>query len=690
MRFYPLVISAVYLCAIPMLFAGESGNGIWDSDFLRGWSFLKSGANPNADTSNWEKVDLPHTWNALDGQTRKYYRGPGVYCKTFRLDEDTQGKRVFIRFRGVASKAQIYLNGELLGEHKGAFGPFCYELSDLLDYDGENELRVLADNSHDNTIPPLSGDFNIFGGIYRPVELLIENPVCISPLRRGSHGVSARQRNVSDAAADLEIGTLVDNGTEREQRVALRSSLIDADGRSVAEAESESVCRPNAARELKTKLHLADPHLWNGIKDPYLYGVKLQLICDGEVVDSYEFEQGFRFFDIDPEKGFFLNGKRYPLWGVNRHQDWEDMGWALTPKQHERDMELIAEMGARSIRLAHYPQSEYFFQLCDRNGLLVTAELPLVNKVDKSAAFAENSRLQMEEMIDLYGNYTSVFAYGLFNEIYHRRSDNADSVLNEMNALCHRRDDTRYTYGATNQGGRHPELNHCTDLLAFNGYPGWYGGSSAGMSSTIGRYQKLGGSRGIGISEYGAGASIKQHETHPDKPVPKGRWHPEEYQTLHHEKQFEIIRNDPRVWGSYVWNMFDFASNSRNEGDRGGINDKGLVTHDREVCKDAFYFYKANLSTNPVLYIASRRHKRRSELENPVKLYSNVGPAELFVNGKSAGVKEPNDMHIARWEEVCLEEGVNRIVVKSTDAGTQFEDECVWTADIPDALGGQR
>jgi len=674
---------SIFASLLALLITGSIS--AWAQDLSTGWKFLKEKTTPSAQTQSWEDVTVPHTWNAIDAQNGGgkdkhsrdgYYRGPASYAKSFIAPETMEGKRVFIRFDAVSTYAEVYLNGTRLGEHKGGFGAFAFEITDTLKIGKENDLRVMASNAWNENIPPLSGDFPIFGGIYRPVTLIVKEQLCISPLHRGSHGVFLRQEKVSEQSASLSVTTLLDNAEKRATHATVKYELIDAEDSVVAEATDQQQIKAGGTIESKAVLTLANPHLWNGRMDPYLYTVRVSVIANGESVDSFTMKQGFRYFSVDPDKGFFLNGKSYQLWGINRHQDQEDKGWALTSEDHKLDMDIINEMGTRSIRLAHYPHSEYIFQLCDEMGILVTAELPLVDCITDSPEFIENTTLQMNEIIDLQGNHTCVFAYGLYNEMYQRTSPPAEELLTAMSDLCKRRDPTRYTYGGTNKGGR-MDLNRTTELLAFNGYLGWYRGTSAEMENHIASYLIKSEGRGIAISEYGAGASIKHQETRPQKPRAAGKWHPEGYQAQHHEVQFEIMKKTPQVWGTYLWNMFDFASVWRDEGDRPGINDKGLVTHDRKTRKDAFFFYKANWSDHPVLYITSRRHTLRAETDTPIKVYSNQGPVTLIVNGTKIGTKEPSDMKIALWDRVTLKEGENTIEVIAGDQ----KDRCSWVVD---------
>lgn len=654
-------------------------------DMSNGWKFIKKASSPAAAEESWENVTIPHTWNVIDAQNGGgkdkhskdgYYRGPASYAKSFTALQALKGKRVFLRFDAVSTAAKVYLNGTYLGEHRGGFGAFTFEITEALKVGQENDLRVMASNAWNENIPPLAGDFPIFGGIYRPVTLIVKELICINPLRNGSHGVFLRQQNVSEQSATLHVTTLLNNAKKTTADATVKYELIDTEGNVAASATDHQKINPGGEAESNAKLELDHPHLWNGRMDPYLYTLNVSVNENGKTLDQFSMKQGFRFFNVDPDKGFYLNGKSYPLWGINRHQDQEDKGWALTYEDHKLDMDIINEMGTRAIRLAHYPHAECIYQMCDELGILVTAELPLVDCITDSPEFTDNTIQQMNEIIDLQGNHTCVFAYGIYNEMYQRESPPAEKLLTEMSQLCKHRDSSRYTYGGTNKGSR-MDLNRTTELLAFNGYLGWYRGTSSEVKNHITSYLKASEGRGIAVSEYGAGASIKHHETRTKKPKANGKWHPEEYQALHHEIQFEAMKKTPQIWGTFLWNMFDFASVWRDEGDRPGINDKGVVTRDRKTRKDAFYFYKANWSVEPVLYITSRRHTLRSETDTPIKIYSNQGAVTLTVNGMKIGTKDPSEMKVALWKNIILKKGENKIKVTTSDQ----QDSCTWTVD---------
>ena len=649
--------------------------------FVAGWSFVKGDITAADNSINWEPVTIPHTWNAadaLDGggtdvQSRDgYYRGPGWYRKVFTADPTFSGKRIFLRFEGVGSVADVYLNGQHLGQHRGAFGAFCFELTGGLKPGATNELRVRADNSWRADLPPLSGDFPMFGGIYRPVSLLVKATACITPLDYASPGVYITQKTTQEEAA-VAVLTKIDNaGPTADFQV--QCDIKDASGAILA-SEIRTV-RIAGKADVTQEFKLSKPHLWNGRKDPYLHTAEVTLKKNGVPMDLTVQPMGLRFFHVDPEKGFFLNGEPYTLYGVCSHQDRPIKGWAVSETDHEEDIRLIQEIGARAVRLAHYQHADHVYELCDKAGLMVWAELPLVDCISAGPEFAENAKTQLLELVRQQYNHPSIFCWSLFNEMFHRDSADAIPLLKQLNALCKQEDAGRYTTCASNK--RRPDLCTITDLLAFNAYPGWYNTGPDAMGQPLTAFNVLGNRRGVAVSEYGAGASIKQHQQNPTKPVPTSKWHPEEWQSIVHERNYATMKDAGYCWGSFLWNMFDFASSWRDEGDAPGINDKGIVTYDRKTRKDAFYFYKANWSEEPVLYLTSRRHTERDTALTPIKVYCNGSEITLRVNGEKIGTQRTDDLRIATWDDVRLKSGDNLIQVEATIRGQVLTDTCTW------------
>ncbi len=668
------VIAAIYLLVIGNAFS----QNITTPQLSSQWHFIKQNVAIDADFSTWEQVSVPHTWNAVDasnggGTTDPsnpgYYRGPGWYAQTLNIDNSMANKRVFVRFEAVSLVADVYFNGTHLGQHTGAFGAFCYELTNHINFGGVNTLRVRADNTYRNDVAPLAGDFPVFGGIYRPVELIVKNNTCITPLDYASTGVYLTQKNVSSLSADVDVLTKVDAKTIGEN-ITITTKITDKDGTLVAD-KSEAVVVSAAQMERTHSFTIANPNLWEGLSNPYMYTVEVTLTSGATVIDSVSQKLGFRYFSIDPVNGFFLNGKKYTVYGVNRHQDTDGKGWALSNSDHDLDISMIKEIGARGVRLAHYPHSTYFYDKCDENGILVWAEIPLVELTTESTAFELNTKQQLTELIRQHYNHPAIFTWSIFNEI--KYANTALPLLRSLNTLCKTEDPNRLTSAATHIANA--DLCNTTDLLAFNAYPGWYNGDATDMGSYLGNYNSLGKNRGVGISEYGAGASIYHHQ-YDHRTVPTSNWHPEEWQAYVHEETYRTIKNTQYCWGSFVWNMFDFSSAWRSEGDTEGRNDKGLVTYDRQTRKDAFYYYKANWSSEDVVHLTAKRFTKRYEEYTIVKAYSNVGDLELLVNGVSMGVKSPDEVKICRWENISLLPGINTVTVKNS-TGT-ITDTAQW------------
>lgn len=634
-----------------------------------GWTFAR-GDQPQA----WQHVDVPHCWNAHDGTSPNYYRGMGTYCCSFDAPRTRASERVFVRFEGVSQDATVWLNGRRLGRHQGAFTAFCFELTHLLKPRG-NELRVEVTNAPDPMIAPLEGDFTIFGGIYRPVWLLVLPATCFTPLDYASSGVYISQDEVTDERARLTVRTRVDAQHSVGAKLSLRTTVIDPQGRPVVVQTQGAAVMRDQFWEISQPLAIDRPMLWNGIDNPQRYHFVLELLHGGRVVDTLGIDMGLRYFSVDPNRGFWLNGRSYPLRGVNRHQDRQGMGWAISTREHDQDMALIREIGANCIRLAHYPHADYFYTLCDRAGMMVWAEIPYIGRGTRAAAFDATTMQQLIELIRQNFNHESIFCWSLFNEL--GGPDRPDELVAMLNDLAHREDPTRLTVAAANQDGR-PE-NDMTDIMAYNTYPGWYWADPGTMRWAI--EWKLGKGRAIAISEYGAGASIHQHDQHiTQAPKTDGPWHPEQWQAIVHEGTYAQIAAHPALWGSFVWNMFDFASAGRHEGDTQGINDKGLVTYDRKVRKDAFYFYQANWSKQPMVYITSRRHTPRTEALTDVKVYSNCPSVIITVDGVPMPV-ERLGMGIFVARGVTLRPGDNHIeaVAATAQHGTTISDRCIWT-----------
>lgn len=668
----------------------------------QGWHFIKKDIE-NAyyikiNDSNWETVSLPHTWNAFDVQdgggvksgiighrNPGYYRGVGWYRTRISIPLELKNNRIFLHFQAAGSVADVYINESHLGQHLGAFSAFCYEITPFIKGGEENVIAVKVNNSWREDLPPLSGDFPVMGGLYRPVYLILKNKICFTPLDYASPGIYLKQVNVNDKQAEIELMAKISNMDDKINTFLIKTTIYDAEGRGIQIIEKEFKTELNQTFNIIQNILINKPHLWNGRLDPYIYKVKVELISNNIILDKIIQPLGLRYYHVDPEKGFFLNGNHYPLNGVNRHQDRFNKGWALTYADQNEDLSLLIEMGVNAIRLAHYQHSEYFYTLCDKNGILVWAELSIVNKVKFTDSFLDNSKSMLIELIRQNFNHPSIFTWSLANEIGLFQLRNPVSIMKKLNYLAHKEDPTRPTILAgISVAFFRKKLHRLTDLLGWNHYPGWYYFNATKMGSHLKKLNKVGNYRGICVSEYGAGASIyhhKQNLTHKDKIKPSGHFHPEEKQNLVHEENYRQMVKLPFVWGTFVWNMFDFAVSFRDEGDTPGRNDKGLVTYDRKVKKDAFFFYKANWTQEPMVYITSRRHKDRDEIDTEIKVYSNCDKVKLIINEKVIGCIPKEDLGIFRFPKYELSLGMNKIDVIGTLKDQKVTDSCIWNVN---------
>ena len=652
----------------------------------KSWRFIRqdvAGAEvAQFDDSTWQPVSLPHTWNNLDGQDGggNYYRGPAWYRRHFTPDRQLAGKSLFLQFDGAATTADVFVNGTRVGTHKGNFAAFCFDVTSLLQVGRDNVIAVRVDNAATNEIAPLSADFTVFGGLYRDVHLLVLDNLSVSPLDYASPGVYIKQVAVTPEQAELEITTKLRNANAASKPATIHYLITNREGKPTQELSAQATVEAGGSTDVVQKILLAHPHLWNGRPDPYLYQLTVEVRDGRQLTDSVTQSFGVRSFRVDPDQGFFLNGRHYPLYGVSRHQDRIDKGWAIGPAEHDEDFQLIEELGCTAVRLAHYQHAQHFYDLCDKGGLIVWAELPYVNASGPLPAFGENARTQLTELVKQNFNHPSIVCWCLFNELHSKNSWNdapADwSLVPELNKLVKELDPTRLSVSASCIKADDP-LNRVTDIMAFNRYPGWYFGAPTLWPHTLDELREKLPGRCIGISEYGAGASVQCHESNPKQPKTDGHWHPEEYQCTVHETAWKAMKERPWLWCTFIWNMFDFAVDNRDEGDHAGRNDKGLVTYDRKTKKDAFYWYKANWTDAPLVYITSRRFVNRTEPRTPVKIYSNCDTVELKVNGVSQSAIRSDD-HIFLWNDVTLKPGKNRIEAVGISAGKKHIDSCEW------------
>ena len=644
------------------------------------WSFRFS-HQVNANAAR--RVDLPHTWNAQDalGGKYDYKRGIGNYTKKIFIRPEWQSKRLFLRFEGANCVSNVFVNGKHIGEHRGGYGAFVFEITDKVEYGKENTLLVRVNNGEQLDVMPLVGDFNFYGGIYRDVHLLLTDNLCISPLDYASSGVYLIQQQVTDKQATICARVNLSNGTGELRKAVLRLQVNDGK-KTVYETEKEVSMIPHTDVQVENiEFILKNPRLWNGTQDPFMYQTVVTLIKDGKELDKVEQPLGVRYYITDPDKGFFLNGKHLPLHGVCRHQERAEVGNALYPVHHEEDTRIMLDMGVNAVRLAHYPQATYMYDLMDKYGIVTWAEIPFVGPggyADKGfvdqPSFRENGKEQLKEMIRQHYNHPSICFWGLFNELK-EQGDNPVEYIKELNAMAHREDPTRPTTSASNQEGA---LNFITDHIAWNRYDGWYGATPATLATWLDATHKNHPEIKIAISEYGAGASIYHQQDSLVQTVPGSWWHPENWQTEYHIQNWKIINERPYVWASFVWNMFDFGAAHRMEGDRSGINDKGLVTHDRKIKKDAYYFYRANWNPEPMIYIAGRRNVNRVKPLVDVQVFSNVEEVILIVNDCQCRRMKPDSLKVCLFKEVPLRKGRNEIEVRASDSKKQLIDRCTW------------
>ncbi|HVR60574.1 MAG TPA: discoidin domain-containing protein [Polyangia bacterium] len=621
--------------------------------------------------SAWSQVTLPHTWNALDGEDggSNYYRGIGWYRRHVTVPADTTGRRVYLQFDGSNIVTDVYVNGTQAGEHRGGFGAFRYDVTGLV-VAGDNVVAVKVSNASVTDVLPLTADFTFFGGMYRDAHLLIVDPLHIDADDFGSPGVYITPTNVTAASSGLTARVRVTNVGPTDMTADVSVAIRDASGATVTTLTASQSVAVGATSDVTMNTTIANPHLWNGRVDPYLYTAAVTVSRAGVASDADTETFGFRFFSLSASTGFSLNGSYLDLHGVNRHQDRLDKGWAIGKTEHDQDMALITEMGATAIRLAHYEHAQYFYSLCDQNGLVVWAEVPLVNNVTASTAFNNNAQQQLKELIRQSYNHPSIMFWSLSNEL----ADNPDPnpLMTTMQTLAKAEDPSRITTLATNLGDNDPIVAH-TDAVGFNKYFGWYGGSYNDFAGWADQIHANFPARKIGVSEWGAGAGPSIHS---ENPVSQD--HSEEYQMLLHEAHWQAMRTRPFLWGKFIWNMFDFAVDSRNEGETPGRNDKGMVTYDRNTKKDVFFFYKANWSSSPVLYITSRRFTTRTPAAITVKVYANTDDVTLTVNGVSLGTKTSTN-HIYSWTNVALRTGANVVQAAGNNSGAPYTDSVTWT-----------
>jgi beta-galactosidase len=687
-----------------------------------GWRFQQSAAitgaeKRNFDDSAWQALDVPHSWNRIGnaGTERSplsnSVQGIGWYRLRFATPAARGTSRYFLEFDGVGAIADVWLNCHYLGKHAGAFSRFRFDATAAIDPSGNNVLVVKADNSRPQpgsstaAVIPLSGDFFVFGGIYRSVTLVATHAAHVDLLDYGGPGVYAHAVSIEPAVAVVQVATRVVNDGPKPAKVLIETAVEAADGKIVASTSSQSDGLSAKVVVIPATVRIAQPRLWQGVKDPYLYRTVVTLRSPhGEILDRVSQPLGLRIVAFDPDKGFFLNGQHLFLQGAAMHQDRPVQGWAISRADQEQDFDYLLDMGGNAVRLAHYQHDQRSYEIADERGIVAWAEIPLVNQVSfdgtpASEAFAANATQQLLELIRQNYNHPSIAVWSIANEIDLRATQAGGpskprSLLESLNRLAKSEDPGRFTtladcceVGLPPHTGSdvaniapRDEVVGVTDVAGYNRYFGWYTGKFGDFGVMLDaahvRHPRL----PLAVSEYGAGAALTQHSDDPaGGPInPHGRPHPEELQNLYHEASWSALRERPYLWGVFIWNLFDFSSDSRHEGDLTDINEKGLVSYDRTVAKDAFYFYRANWSARPTLHLVGRRYTDRAYAVLDVKAYSNAAQASLSLNGRDQGATSCAE-GVCLWRGIHLAAGANELRATADIGGAATSDTLQWT-----------
>ena len=596
-------------------------------NFNTKWAFTKQASEiPVSLPMDWYWVNLPHTWNAIDGQDggNDYYRGTCYYAKSLDKMDLPEADKYYLEINGANSSADVYLNGRNLAHHDGGYSTWRVDITGALERD--NLFVIAVDNAPNQTVYPQVADFTFYGGLYRNVNIICVNDSHFDLKYNGGPGIAVTPEIIgADAKITADVWV-----TNKKDGQSIRYIITDKDGNEITKTETA---------ENSVVLDIKNVHLWHGRKDPYLYTLKAELVENSEVIDAVSTRFGCRTFKVDAENGFILNGEEYPLRGVSRHQDRWGIGNALLPEHHKEDIELIYEVGATTIRLAHYQHDQYFYDLCDEYGFVIWAEIPYISQHMPTAR--ENTISQMKELVTQNYNHPSIVCWGLSNEISMKGDDDPDLLENHriLNDLCHEMDKTRpTTIAVVSPCSIESPYIQIPDLVSYNHYFGWYGGDTTMNGPWFDNFHKRHPNIPIGCSEYGCEAL----NWHTSKPI-QGDY-TEEYQAYYHEELIKQFFSRKYMWATHVWNMFDFGADARAEGGENGQNHKGLMTFDRKYKKDAFYAYKAWLSDDPFVHICGKRYVDRVEDLTKVTVYSNLPEVELIANGKSLG-RQTSDNH---------------------------------------------
>jgi beta-galactosidase len=722
-RFFKLVaalLASVMLLGATVHAAPVADSGRSETSLATGWRFaFGDGFTEKSDDSKWQVVNLPHTWNRIGGHATKAAdandsRGKGWYRLKFNADSRVEKpRRAWLQFDGASNVSDVWLNGVLLGRHYGAVSGFRFDVSDAI-HPGENLLVVRTDNTAPETkgsvtaeTLPMGGDWFMYGGLYRKVSLVTTGPVHID-LADGGPGVYARTVSLDGGRARVEVVAKVRSSAATAQTVRMRTSLIDVGGAVVA-SRTQAISMPvSSQRDTKAILDVAKPHLWNGVPDPYLYKVRVEVLSGSRTVDMVAQNFGIRTMHFDPDQGFFLNGKHVVLRGVNRHQESGTNGWASTDDELQRDYAIIKDIGANTVRLAHYQHAQAEYELADRMGLVVWAEMPLVllsapyGEPTATPGFIANAELHLRELIRQNFNHPSIAVWSIANEpnissVWMPIKPPSVPLLERLAKLARAEDPSRVPVLASCCGTLPGDLMPATqgkgldsppeavDVFGVNVYFGWYYANVSDLSAYLDRVHGFYPKKAISVTEYGAGGALSQHTDNPlgGPVIMGGRPHPEGFQSYIHEQTWLQLRAKPYLWGSWLWNMFDFGTAIRMEGDLVDTNDKGIVSFDRQVKKESFYFYKAHWNPEPMIHLAGHRYLDRASPVADVKAYSNAARASLSVNGRDLGSVDCIE-RICLWRNVVLAQGENVMAVEASVNGQKLSDRAVWRrADGP-------
>ena len=618
-------------------------------------------------------VALPHTWNALDGQDggADYWRGIGTY--KIDLPAPTKGKKQYIEIQGANHVATVYCNGRELGTHKGGFSTFRFDLTPAMKAEG-NVLTVVVTNGVSD-IYPQSADFTFYGGLYRDVNFIEVNDAHFDLLLDGTEAVFVTPHNVGKTRVDL-FPVNADGCT-------VKVELKDAEGNVVGTAATEAAAHNHVLIDVK------EPHLWNGLADPYCYTAEASIVSGEEVLDTVTVLYGYRSFRVDAETGFYLNGKNLPLHGVARHQDRLDKGWAISKADHEEDVALIKELGANTIRLAHYQHDQYFYDLCDKTGFVLWAEIPFISQFIPSEEAYNNTISQMTELVAQNYNHPAIMFWGISNEILigEDREDLRQN-LRDLNELAKAMDPSRLTTMAqVSMTPMDSEHNFITDVTSYNHYFGWYVGDVEDNGPWLDKFHAMHPDKPLGVSEYGAENILSWHTAEPDN-----HDYTEEYANYYHQEMLKTFAARPYLWATHQWNCFDCAADARNEGGVKGRNNKGLITYDRKTKKDAFYVYKAWWNPEPMVFVSGGRFVNRGpDAERNVIVYTNCDEVTLVVNGKDVATQAAVD-HMITFENVVVD-GENVITayagsVKANEIKLNGVAEHDYCYDLPEGNQG--